>query len=118
MSSPRPPFDVPAGAVAKVSIIDSTLRLSGLKASHLIKPPIEGWEEFPTVPTWSFLVESSTGKKALFDLGVHTDLTKYIPRTQNNIKKNGWTVETKEAVADVIQRHGLDPKEINSIIWR
>lgn len=118
MSITRPPFEVPAGAVAKVSIIDSTMRLSGMKPDHLAKPPIEGWEEFQTAPTWSFLVESPTGKKALFDLGVHTDLTKYIPRTQSNIKKNGWVVESKEAVADIIKRHGVDPKEINSIIWR
>lgn len=117
-TNPKPTFDVPPGAVAKVSIIDSTLRLAGMSASWLTKPPIEGWETFPTVPTWSFLIESSTGKKALFDLGAHADLTKYIPRTQENIKKNGWKVETKEHVADIVKRHGVDPKEIDSVIWR
>lgn len=114
----RPFFHVPSGQVAKVSIIDSSTRLSNLAASHLCTPPVEGFETLQSLPTWSFLVESPSGKKALFDLGVHVDLTKYIPRTQNNIKKNGWKVETKEHVADIIRRHGVDPKEINSVIWR
>lgn len=118
MSTTRPSFNVPSGAVAKVSIIDSSTRLSNLAASHLCKPPVEGFETLQTLPTWSFLVDSPSGKKALFDLGVHVDLTKYIPRTQNNIKKNGWKVETKEHVADIIKRHGVDPKEINTVIWR
>lgn len=118
MSSTKSPFNVPSGAVARVSIIDSTLRLGGMAASDLCKPPIEGWEEFPTIPTWSFLVESPTGRRALFDLGAHTDLNKYVPRTQDNIKKRGWNPQVKEHVADIIKRHGIDPKEINSVIWR
>lgn len=118
MSSTKPSFHVPPGAVASVSIIDSTLRLSGMAASDLCQPPIAGWEKFPTAPTWSFLVESPTGKKALFDLGVHTELTKYVPRTQDNIKKKGWNPQAKEHVADIIKRHGVDLKEISSVIWR
>lgn len=118
MSKTRPSFDVPPGAVAKVSIIDSTLRLSGLATEYLCKPAVDGFDVFPAMPTWSFLIESPSGKKALFDLGVHLDLSKYIPRVQKNIEKNGWKVETKEHVADIIKRHGVDPKEIDSVIWR
>lgn len=117
-SSSRPSFHVPPGAVAKVSIIDSTLRLGGLPASMLTKPPIEGFDIFPAVPTWSFLVESPSGKKAVFDLGVHKDVSKYIPKTQESIKKNGWKLDVKEHVADIIKRHGVDPNEIDSVIWR
>lgn len=118
MSQDKPPFEVPPGAVAKVSIIDSTVRLRKMSPSYLCKPPIEGWDEFPAAPTWSFLIESPSGKKALFDLGLHLDLTRYVPRTQDNIKKNGWKSEAKENVADIIRRHGVSPKEIDSIIWR
>lgn len=89
-----------------------------MAASQLCKPPIEGWENFPTAPTWSFLVKSQTGRKALFDLGVHTDLNGYVPRVQDIIKRNGWSPQAKEHVADIIKRHGADPKEINSIIWK
>lgn len=114
----KSPFKAPPGAVAKVSIIDSTMRLHGMAARHLCTPPVEGWETFSAVPTWSFLIESSTGKKALFDLGLHKDVAKYVPNTQNNIKKFGWDPQVKEHVAEIIKRHGVDPQEIDSIIWR
>lgn len=116
--SSKPPFDVPPGGVAKVSIIDSTLRLSKLKVNYLTKPPVEGFDEFPALPTWSFLVESADGRKALFDLGVPKELGRYVPRVQENIKRNGWQVDVKEHVADTLQSHGVDPKEIDSVIWR
>lgn len=114
----KPPFEVPPGAVAKVSIIDSTLRLSKIKASSITRPPVEGFDELPTFPTWSFLVESPSGRKALFDLGGHKELGRYIPRTENHIKSHGWQLEVQEDVADILQRHGVDPKEIESVVWR
>ncbi|CAN8097745.1 unnamed protein product [Discula destructiva] len=117
MSGNRNPFDVPPGAVAKVSIIDSTMRLGGLDVSWLCKPAVKGFEKFPVLPTWSFLVESPSGKKALFDLGVHKDLTKYVPSIQDNITQYGWDINAQEHVADIIKRYGVDPKEIDSVIW-
>lgn len=114
----KPPFDVPRGAVAKVSIVDSTLRLSKLKVSHLTRPPVEGFDEFPALPTWSFLVESPSGKKALFDLGVHKELRRYVPHIEKGIKERGWQVDVQEHVADTLRAHGVDPSEIDSVIWR
>ncbi|KAF3761923.1 hypothetical protein M406DRAFT_342602 [Cryphonectria parasitica EP155] len=117
MPAERPLFTVPSGAAAKVSIIDSTLRLGGIKFNQMCKSPPGGLHNFPVLPTWSFLIESSNGKKALFDLGVHLDLTRYVPRIQQFIKDDGWTPEAREHVADIIKRHGMDPKEIDSVIW-
>lgn len=118
-SQTRPPFDVPTGAVAKVSIIDSTMRLGNLPMAMMVKEPhIEGWDVFPTAPTWSFLVESPSGKRALFDLGLHKDFDKLLPETTELLKSGKVTGEVKEHVADIIKRHGVDPETINSVIWR
>lgn len=114
----KPPFDVPPGAVAKVSIIDSTLRFSKIKANYMTKPAVEGFDELPTFPTWSFLVESPSGRKALFDLGGHKELGRYIPRVGDHIKRLGWQLDVQEDVADILRSHGVDPKEIESVIWR
>lgn len=116
--SNKPPFDVPPGAVAKVSIIDSTLRFSKIKANDITKPAVEGFDELPTFPTWSFLVESPSGRKALFDLGAHKELGRYIPRVEDHIKRLGWQLEIQEDVADILRNHGVDPKDIESVIWR
>lgn len=118
----KPPFDVPPGAVAKVSIIDSTMRLSNIPASLATRPPVEGLDVFPTMPLWSFLVESPDGRKALYDLGAHKELGRYVPSIEEGVReaieKGGWQLEVKEDVADILRGHGVGPNEINSVIWR
>ncbi|KAF0637583.1 hypothetical protein FPSE5266_08361 [Fusarium pseudograminearum] len=63
-------FDVPSGVTARVSIIDSSLRVSKMPLQHLMKPAMAGLEFMPPATTWSFLIEGSSGNKAIFDLGV------------------------------------------------
>lgn len=114
----KPRFGVPPGAVAKVSIIDSTMRLSNIKAGYMTRPPVEGLDQFSAMPLWSFLVESPDGRKALYDLGAHKELGRYVPSIQESIKKHGWGLEVKEDVADILQRHGVDRDGVESVIWR
>lgn len=118
METNKPLFEVPPGAVAKVSIIDSTMRLSNLKAGLVTRPPVEGFDEFAALPLWSFLVESPDRRRALYDLGAHKELGRYVPTIQENVKKYDWKVEVKEDVADILQRHEIGPEEINSVVWR
>lgn len=115
---PKPVFDVPPGAVAKVSIIDSTLRFSKLKVDYLMGPPLDGFDEMNGVPTWSFLIESSTGQKVLYDLGVPKDQTTYSPSIQKDIKKYGWELQVEKNVADILKENGIEPRDIQSVIWR
>ena len=119
MSPPKHTFNVPAGAAAKVSIIDSTLSLDGMKTGYLMGPDMPGFDVFPTIPTWSFLVESATGKKALFDLGVPPNYeSAFTPLIQNKLKSSGWDVKAEAHVADILKEGGVDPGSINGVIWR
>jgi hypothetical protein len=111
-------FDVPKGATAQVRIIDSTFRLSGMPISQLMDPPLDGLDTLPTAMTWSFLIESSTGKKALFDLGVPPDIKTYAPAILNMLEGAGWDLWAEKNVADILKANGIDPAEINSVIWR
>jgi glyoxylase-like metal-dependent hydrolase (beta-lactamase superfamily II) len=110
-------FDVPPGATAQVSIIDSTLRITNMPVTYLMTPAMEGFDKFRFLPTWSFLIQSSTGQKALFDLGVPPDTTTFAPVVVDNLKKSGWTIEVKQHVADTLKDNGLNPAEIASVIW-
>ncbi|KAI0132857.1 beta-lactamase-like protein [Xylariales sp. AK1849] len=110
-------FDVPTGDTAKVYIIDSTLRLSKFPFDELLKPRVDGFDEFNGLTTWSFLVESSTGKKVLFDLGVPKDIDTYPPTIVQTIKKSGWDLRVEKNVADILKENGTDPSEIQSVIW-
>ncbi|ERT00707.1 uncharacterized protein SPSK_07614 [Sporothrix schenckii 1099-18] len=110
-------FDVPPGAAARVSIIDSTLRLKKMPVKYLLTPPVDGLEYLAPLTTWSFLVESSRGEKALFDLGVPPDLSRFSPAVVAKLKASGWDVTAEKNVADILAENGVDPSEIKSIIW-
>lgn len=116
--SSKPPFPVPAGAVARVSIIDTTLRIPGIPATIFTHPPVPGFETLPEVTTWSFLVESSDGRKALFDLGVPKDReTGFSPKMNERVPKS-FNIRVEKDVPDILKENGVDPGEIESIILR
>lgn len=115
----QPAFDVPAGAAAKVSIIDSTLRLSNMKASYLMTPNLPGLDTLAPLTTWCFLVESPTGKKTLFDLGVPPDYdSSFTPAIQTKLRSSGWEIKVEKHVADSLKEGGIDLRTINSVVWR
>ena len=119
MSSCKPYFNVPPGAVAQISVIDSSIKFSGLEASHLLQPIVEGFDVLPTMPSWSFLIESSTGEKVLFDLGIPPDFREsYSPATWKRLESQNWTITADKHVADVLSENGVKPSEIKSVIWR
>ncbi|KAI0158507.1 beta-lactamase-like protein [Pestalotiopsis sp. NC0098] len=117
MPPSKPIFDVPPGAAAKVSIIDSTLRLSNLAVDYLMGPPLDGFDVMHALPTWSFLVESPAGRKVLFDLGVPKDLGVYAPAVLKDIEHYGWDVSVDRDVAEILGESGIHPGDISSVIW-
>lgn len=88
--------------------------------THLMKPAMEGLDAMPTLTTWSFLVESPSGKKALFDLGVPKEpLKNFSPKYADTIKRNSnWDVHVPKNVADILGENNVQPSEIDSVIWR
>lgn len=115
----QPRFDVPDGTAARVSIIDSSLRLSKMPLLHLMKPAMPGLDFMPTVTTWSFLIESSSGKRALFDLGVPKNpLENYSPMWCKTITNGNLGVDVPKDVADILKDNHMQPSDIDSVIWR
>lgn len=106
---------MPGGETAKVSVIDSTMRLSGLPMSSLLEPPLEGFDILPPIPTWSFLVESSTGKKALFDLGAPKDpLNHYSPSVVKMLTESGCGIHVQAKVADILKKTGCNQLKLTA----
>lgn len=113
-----PTFPVPSGKTAQVRIIDSTARLGKIPVSYLMQPPMQNLSHMPTLPSWSFLVESSSGKKALFDLGVPQDVMSMAPVVADSLRQHGWEIDVAEEVIDILRRQGISAEEIDSIVWR
>lgn len=111
-------FNAPPGAVARVRIIDCTSRIIRLPVSFLMQPPLHGMQYMPDIPTWSFLIESPTGKRALFDLGVPPNFLDLSPVNQSQLRNPAWEIHSEKHVADILKESQIDPASINSIIWR
>lgn len=109
---------MPPGAVATVRIIDSTTSIKKLPTKFLMTPPMHGMEFMPDIPTWSFLVESDTGKKALFDLGVPPNWKDFSPVVTNRLLESGWEISAHKHVEEILRDHQVDPVDINSVVWR
>lgn len=111
-------FNVPDGSVATVRIIDSTTSVKKLPNKFLMTPPMPGMEFMPEINTWSFLVESDTGKKALFDLGVPPNWQDFSPVVTASLKERGWEISSQKHVEEILRDHHVDPASISSIVWR
>jgi hypothetical protein len=79
-----------------------------------------GMYTMPDIPAWSFLVESSTGRKALFDLGVPPNWQEFSPWVLDFVNSDGWgwKISSTKHVADILRDGGIDPACISDIIWR
>ncbi|KAJ9606672.1 hypothetical protein H2200_008680 [Cladophialophora chaetospira] len=111
-------FEVPPGEVASVRIIDSTTSISRVPTSYLMEPAMPGFDTMNNLPTWVFLVESPSGQKAVFDLGVRPDWENMAPDVVYKLHKGGWEIRAEKNVVEILREHKIDPEEINSVIWR
>ncbi|KAJ5171300.1 uncharacterized protein N7500_004083 [Penicillium coprophilum] len=116
--SPSSKVSLPTGgATCTVQLIDTGARISKLPASFLIGPPIVGYEYLPTIPSWSFLITSPTGRNVVFDLGIPTDWRNLAPIVGNKLKARGWDIQSEKDVIDILKQHDISPNAINSVVW-
>ncbi|KAK5003623.1 hypothetical protein LTR60_006778, partial [Cryomyces antarcticus] len=60
-----------------------------MNIAPFLQPDIKGKTKL-TCPAFSFLIEHSSGKKVLFDLGVRKDFENLAPHIVEMAKKGGW----------------------------
>ncbi|KAK8041762.1 hypothetical protein PG993_006285 [Apiospora rasikravindrae] len=116
---PAAKWNIPPGATAKVSIIDSTMRLSNMPSAMMFRNPVAGFDTIDTCFTWCFLVESASGRKVVYDLGAPADMDTYAPVYNKMLDESGLrsTFKVDKDVAQVLEENGVEPKEVGSIIW-
>jgi len=111
-------INIPDGKAAKVSIIDTGARINKIPTGYLVQPPVEGFDYFPTIPSWSFLIETTSGRRALFDLGIPKDWRNRPPAQSDSLKNRGWSIEVDREVQDILPDHGIPVDSIDSVVWR
>ncbi|ETS84468.1 hypothetical protein PFICI_02493 [Pestalotiopsis fici W106-1] len=107
----------PSGSVAKLSIIETKARIGNIPISAFFGPPLDGYERLALMPAWSFLVESSTGRRIVFDLAMNNNPETVTPGVEKEIASVEATVEIPKTVAQVLSEGGVSLKSIESIVW-
>jgi hypothetical protein len=116
--TPNTAFRVPPGAVSEVHILDTGVRMVNLRLEFLLAPKTDGFERFPPLPAWSFLIQSSKGEKVLFDLSIPPDNATYPPAALELHKEAEVKIDGTKNVADILRGQGVNLSEISSVIWR
>ncbi|KAH8807342.1 beta-lactamase-like protein [Xylogone sp. PMI_703] len=111
------PIQVPDGKTAKVFVIDTGARIGRLPADFLVKPRVPGFDYFPDMPSWVFLVENSSGRRALFDLGIPKDWADLPPVVSDTLKTRGWVITADKDIDEVLTANGVSLDTIESVVW-
>lgn len=110
------PFPIPPGAATTVRIIDSTA-LMNLPLAPFMSPPMPGYTRL-VGPAYVFLIEHSSGRKLLFDLGVRKDWENMAGPVVKMIKSLGWEVGAEKNVIDILGEEGIKGGDVEAVVWR
>lgn len=139
--------NIPPGAIANLYIIDTTGTIAELPASHLVKPDLPTFETFAAVPSWSFLIESTTStppntntgrrrpppprRRVLFDLSIPKDSYNIAPMVSNRLRTMPFVIDAPNSVAEVLTEtptptlgaasvgnQEVQLDDIEAVIWR
>ncbi|GMF81561.1 unnamed protein product [Aspergillus oryzae] len=110
-------IEIPSGASITVKLINPV----NFGPSHLTRfmaPQVPGLDTFARNPAFSFLIEHSSGRKLVFDLGIRKDWENYAPKIAEYIPTTGYKIEVTQHVADILEEHGVKAKDVEAVIWR
>lgn len=117
MAITPPDLGLPASkAKVDIRIINSTTRILGMPVSLFVQPDIKGYTTIDA-PAFTFLIEHSSGRKLLFDLGLRKDWEGLAPVVVETIKRYGWDVSAQKGVREILEENGVNGSDIEAIIW-
>ncbi|CAI4215978.1 unnamed protein product [Parascedosporium putredinis] len=113
---PPPQHEIPSGDTIKVSMIN-TVNFGPGNVAKLMGPPVPYVEHFGTSPALSFLLEHSSGRKLVFDLGVRKDYLNLAPKISNYIPTTPYKFDVTQDVIEVLEENGIKGEDIEAVIW-
>jgi hypothetical protein len=86
--------------------------------NRFMAPPVPGLETFNTSPSLCFLLEHSSGRKLVFDLGIRKDYHNYSPNIAAYLPTTKYHIQVEKNVGDILQDGGIALTDVEAIIWR
>jgi hypothetical protein len=86
--------------------------------SRFVAPPVPGLEKKRASPSLSFLLEHSSGRRLVWDLGIRKDYENYAPKIANYIPTTKYDMDVPRNVADVLEEGGVALDSVEAVIWR
>jgi len=113
-------FAIPAGeAIAAVKLINP-VNFGPAVLQGLMGPPIPHVRTLGqgNSPSLSFLIEHSSGRRLVWDLGIRKDWNNYAPKIANYIPGRNYTIEVEKNVVEILEDGGVTGDSIEAVIWR
>ncbi|KAJ5756619.1 hypothetical protein N7533_006162 [Penicillium manginii] len=107
-------FTVPAGQAITVKLIN-TVNFGPAQLHRFMAPPVPGMETHPSNPSFSFLLEHSSGRKLVFDLGIRKDYQNYAPKIAEYIPTTNYKIEVTKNVIDILEEEGIQGEDIEAV---
>lgn len=85
---------------------------------RFMEPPVPGVEKKKPSPVLTFLLEHSSGKKIVFDLGIRKDYQNYAPVVADYIPTTNYDIQVTKNVVDILEESGIPGTDIDAVIWR
>ena len=104
-------FEVPAREHGVIVRLINAANFGPAVLDRFVAPPMPGLEQFPSSPTFSFLLEHVSWRKLVWEFGIRKGYLNYSPKIVEYIPTAKYNIQVKENVADILERHGIDLKE-------
>lgn len=85
---------------------------------RFMEPPVPGVEKKKPGPVLTFLLEHSSGKKLVFDLGIRKDYENYAPTVAEYIPTTNYNIQVTKNVVDILEESEVPGASIDAVIWR
>ncbi|KAL4734914.1 beta-lactamase-like protein [Aspergillus similis] len=109
-------LQIPPGASITVRLINP-VNFGPSRLERFMAPRVPGLEGFARNPTLSFLLEHSSGRKLVFDLGIRKDYQNYAPKIAEYIPTTGYKIEVEKNVVDTLEEQGVAVEDVEGVIW-
>lgn len=114
----RPFVEVPPGQEAISVKLINAVNFGPAIIKRFMEPAVPGVEKKKPSPVLTFLLEHSSGKKLVFDLGIRKDYQNYAPVVANYIPTTNYDIQVTKNVVDILEEGGIPGTDIDAVIWR